>query len=199
MAQPWELAGKCCSSPSEPGGPRLTDWAKADFDNIFTTNASRSGWCNVVPADAYASKVKFKEDCDCKYDGLWGRFCEVPVSCTCINQCFGHGHCWGGFCQVFIVVSCNWGEIFGLPVPGEYFLSSLWEIYLFFSCILLRQVISFLLLSPILQRLCIFCHSFLWLNHILWKQWMDKFHTLHLKIFVISTYFVNKNVRSNTN
>ncbi|KAK4798590.1 hypothetical protein SAY86_030916 [Trapa natans] len=94
-----EQCGFHINSPSEPDGPRLTNWTKPDFDNIFTTNTSKPGWCNVDPADAYASKVKFKEDCDCKYDGLWGRFCEVPVSCTCINQCSGHGHCRGGFCQ----------------------------------------------------------------------------------------------------
>jgi len=54
----------------------------------------------VVPEDAYSSKVKFKEECDCKYDGLWGQFCETRVECSCINQCSGHGHCRGGFCQV---------------------------------------------------------------------------------------------------
>lgn len=85
--------------PSEPDGPKLTDWAKADMD-VFTTNASKIGWCNVDPAEAYANKVQFKEECDCKYDGLWGRFCEVPVQSTCINQCSGRGHCRGGFCQV---------------------------------------------------------------------------------------------------
>lgn len=53
------------------------------------------------PKEAYASKVKFKEECDCKYDCLLGQFCEVPVQCVCINQCSGHGHCRGGFCQVF--------------------------------------------------------------------------------------------------
>uniref|UniRef100_A0A2N9FH50 Exostosin GT47 domain-containing protein n=1 Tax=Fagus sylvatica TaxID=28930 RepID=A0A2N9FH50_FAGSY len=86
--------------PSEPGAPMLTDWTKADLDNIFTTNDSRRGWCNVDPAEVYASKVQFKEECYCKYDCLWGWFCEVPVLCTCINQCSGHGHCRGGFCQI---------------------------------------------------------------------------------------------------
>jgi hypothetical protein len=47
--------------------------------------------------------MKFKEECDCKYDGLWGRFCEVPVESVCINQCSGHGHCRGGFCQVILL------------------------------------------------------------------------------------------------
>ncbi|KAL6958933.1 adenylosuccinate synthase [Sarracenia purpurea var. burkii] len=85
--------------PSKPDGPKLTDWTKADLVNVFTTNGSKPGWCNVDPAEAYASKVLFKEECDCKYDCLWGRFCEVPVQCTCINQCSGHGHCLGGFCR----------------------------------------------------------------------------------------------------
>lgn len=83
---------------SEPDGFKLTDWSKPDTD-VFTTNGTKIGWCNVDPAEAYAHKVQFKEECDCKYDGLWGRFCEVPVSSTCINQCSGHGHCRGGFCQ----------------------------------------------------------------------------------------------------
>lgn len=52
------------------------------------------------PKEAYEGKVHFKEECDCKYDGLWGRFCEVPVRSVCINQCAGHGYCRGGFCQV---------------------------------------------------------------------------------------------------
>ncbi|GAV57281.1 Exostosin domain-containing protein [Cephalotus follicularis] len=94
-----EACGFQVNLPAEPGAPRLTDWAKADLDNIFTTNTSKPGWCNVDPVEAYASKVKFKEECDCKYDCLWGRFCEVPVLCSCINQCSGHGHCRGGFCQ----------------------------------------------------------------------------------------------------
>ncbi|ONK59757.1 uncharacterized protein A4U43_C08F10230 [Asparagus officinalis] len=85
--------------PTEPGGPKLTNWTQADLDNIFTTNASKPGWCNVDPKDAYASKVKFKEECDCKYDCLWGQFCEIPTVCSCLNQCSGHGHCRGGFCQ----------------------------------------------------------------------------------------------------
>ena len=54
----------------------------------------------MVPEDAYSSKVKYKEECDCKYDGLWGQFCETHVECSCINQCSGHGHCHDGFCQV---------------------------------------------------------------------------------------------------
>ncbi|XWS59169.1 hypothetical protein CRYUN_Cryun08bG0099000 [Craigia yunnanensis] len=96
-----EACGFQVNLPSEPGGPKLTDWAKADLDNIFTTNGSKPGWCNVDPDAAYASKVHFKEECDCKYDGLWGRFCEVPVESVCINQCSGHGHCRGGFCQCY--------------------------------------------------------------------------------------------------
>lgn len=93
-----EACGFKVNFPSGPGGPPILDWTKADQD-IFTTNGSKNGWCNVDPVEAYASKVKFKEECDCKYDGLWGRFCEVPVLCTCINQCSGHGYCRGGFCQ----------------------------------------------------------------------------------------------------
>ncbi|CAK9157196.1 unnamed protein product [Ilex paraguariensis] len=98
-----EACGFKVNLPSEPGGPALTNWTKADLDNVFTTNGSKPGWCNVDPVEAYASKVHFKEECDCKYDGLWGRFCEVPVLCTCINQCSSNGHCRGGFCQ------CNTG------------------------------------------------------------------------------------------
>ncbi|KAM7271751.1 hypothetical protein ACFE04_030965 [Oxalis oulophora] len=94
-----ESCGFTINPPAEPGAPMLTDWAKPDLDNIFTTNVSERGWCNVDPVEAYALKVKFKEECDCKYDGLWGRFCEIPVLSTCINQCSGHGHCRGGFCQ----------------------------------------------------------------------------------------------------
>ncbi|KAL3819825.1 hypothetical protein ACJIZ3_005730 [Penstemon smallii] len=67
--------------------------------DIFTTNGSKLGWCNVDPAEAYASKVQFKEACDCKYDGLFGRFCEIPVLTVCINQCSGNGYCRTGFCQ----------------------------------------------------------------------------------------------------
>ncbi|CDP10069.1 unnamed protein product [Coffea canephora] len=92
------VAEGCGFPPSEPGGPSLADWTKADVD-IFTTNGSRRGWCNVDPKEAYDGKVHFKEECDCKYDGLWGRFCEVPVQSVCINQCAGHGYCRGGFCQ----------------------------------------------------------------------------------------------------
>ncbi|CAN6577068.1 unnamed protein product [Malus baccata var. baccata] len=75
------------------------DTVVTDLDNVFTTNSSKPGWCNVDPAEAYALKVKFKEECDCKYDGFGGRFCEVPTVCTCINQCSGRGHCRGGFCE----------------------------------------------------------------------------------------------------
>ncbi|KAL1821056.1 hypothetical protein ACET3Z_015925 [Daucus carota] len=94
-----EACGFEVNLPSEPGAPALTNWSKADLDNIFTTNASKPGWCNVDPMEVYANKAKFKKECDCKYDGLWGMFCEVPVLCTCINQCSGHGYCRGGFCQ----------------------------------------------------------------------------------------------------
>ncbi|KAG2403424.1 glucuronoxylan glucuronosyltransferase [Vigna angularis] len=84
--------------PSEPDGPKLVNWTQIDQD-VFTTNGSKRGWCNVDPADAYSGKAKIKEECDCKYDGLWGRLCEVPVESVCINQCSRHGHCRGGFCQ----------------------------------------------------------------------------------------------------
>lgn len=95
-----QIPNICFRPPSEPGAPKLTDWAKDDRDNVLTTNISKPGWCNVDPAEAYALKVQFKHECECKYDCLVGRFCEVPVLCTCINQCSGHGHCRGGFCQV---------------------------------------------------------------------------------------------------
>ncbi|MQL79110.1 hypothetical protein Taro_011525 [Colocasia esculenta] len=94
-----EACGFKINSPSEPDGPKVTDWRKNDLENIFTTNNSRNGWCNVDPKEAYASKVKFKEECDCKYDCLSGQFCEIPTTCSCVNQCSGHGHCRGGFCQ----------------------------------------------------------------------------------------------------
>ncbi|KAG6690791.1 hypothetical protein I3842_10G030800 [Carya illinoinensis] len=94
-----EACGFKVNLSSEPDAPKLIDWTKADLDNIFTTNGSKPGWCNVDPTEAYSNKVQFKEECDCKYDGLWGQFCEVPVLCTCINQCSGHGRCRGGFCQ----------------------------------------------------------------------------------------------------
>ncbi|VFQ91192.1 unnamed protein product [Cuscuta campestris] len=93
-----EACGFKISPPSKVGDPALPDWTKADPD-VFTTNASKPGWCNVDPAEAYASRVHFKQECDCKYDGLWGTFCEVPVLSTCINQCSGRGLCRGGFCQ----------------------------------------------------------------------------------------------------
>lgn len=94
-----EACGFQIQLPTEPDAPKLTNWSKADLDNVFTTNGSKHGWCNVDPEDAYTSKVRFKEECDCKYDGLWGRFCEVPVQSICINQCSGRGFCRGGFCQ----------------------------------------------------------------------------------------------------
>jgi len=93
-----ESCGFQINSPTNPDEPKMTDWSKPDLD-ILTTNSSKQGWCNVDPEDAYAMKVKIKEECDCKYDCLWGRFCEIPVQCTCVNQCSGHGKCRGGFCQ----------------------------------------------------------------------------------------------------
>ncbi|KAJ4706445.1 exostosin family protein [Melia azedarach] len=94
-----EACGFQVNLPSKPGAPKLIDWAKADLDNILTTNGSKPGWCNVDPAEAYANKVQYKQECDCKYDGLLGQFCEVTVEFTCVNQCSGHGNCRGGFCQ----------------------------------------------------------------------------------------------------
>ncbi|KAF7819004.1 putative glucuronoxylan glucuronosyltransferase F8H [Senna tora] len=84
--------------PSETGGSKRIDWSRIDED-VFTTNGSKRGWCNVDPTDAYTHKVRFKEECSCRFDGLWGQFCEIPVQSACINQCSGHGHCHGGFCQ----------------------------------------------------------------------------------------------------
>ena len=92
----------CVSPSSEPGVPERFDWTKVDQD-VFTTNSSKKGWCNVDPAEAYAQKAEFKEECDCKYDGLWGQFCEMPVQSTCINQCSMNGHCRGGFCEVILL------------------------------------------------------------------------------------------------
>ncbi|WOK95473.1 hypothetical protein Cni_G04180 [Canna indica] len=94
-----EACGFKINLPSQPDDPNVTDWSKGDFENIFTTNGTKHGWCNVDPEDAYASKVNYKVECDCKYDCALGQFCEIPTSCTCINQCSGHGHCRGGFCE----------------------------------------------------------------------------------------------------
>ncbi|KAJ8761737.1 hypothetical protein K2173_004546 [Erythroxylum novogranatense] len=94
-----EACGFQLMLPSYPGGSKLANWGKPDFENIFTKNSSKAGWCNVDPVEAYAARVKFKEECDCKYDCLLGRFCEIPVQCVCINQCSGHGFCLGGSCQ----------------------------------------------------------------------------------------------------
>ncbi|KAI8028105.1 hypothetical protein LOK49_LG02G00920 [Camellia lanceoleosa] len=52
-----EACGFKVNLPSEPEGPKLTDWTKPDLDNIFTINRSIPGWCNVNPTEAYASKV----------------------------------------------------------------------------------------------------------------------------------------------
>ncbi|KAK7278885.1 hypothetical protein RJT34_23924 [Clitoria ternatea] len=93
-----ETCGFQFNPPSEPDGPRIANWTIADQD-VFTTNGSIPGWCNLDPAEAYAGKAKIKEECDCKYDGLWGRLCEVPVESVCINQCSRHGRCRGGSCQ----------------------------------------------------------------------------------------------------
>lgn len=77
----------------------MVDWAKPDFDNIFTNEIKKKGWCNVDPADWLSRNVTFKEQCHCNYDGTEGRFCEVATQCVCINQCSGNGVCKGGFCQ----------------------------------------------------------------------------------------------------
>lgn len=77
----------------------VVDWAKPDFDNIFTNESEKYGWCNVDPTDWFKRNVKFKEQCDCKYDCTGGRFCEIATQCVCINQCSGNGVCKGGFCQ----------------------------------------------------------------------------------------------------
>ncbi|KAJ0973617.1 hypothetical protein J5N97_015582 [Dioscorea zingiberensis] len=93
-----EACGFKINLPTQPGGEKVTDWTQVDED-VFSTNSSKNGWCNVDPKEAYASNVKFKEECDCKYDGLWGQFCETPTLCSCINQCSENGHCRGGACE----------------------------------------------------------------------------------------------------
>ncbi|KAL9238041.1 hypothetical protein vseg_012520 [Gypsophila vaccaria] len=96
------VAEACGFKINSSSVPPMTDWGKPDMD-VFTANSSVEGWCNVDPQQAYEGKVKFKGQCDCKYDGLGGLFCEIPITSTCINQCSGHGFCRGGFCQ------CNGG------------------------------------------------------------------------------------------
>ncbi|KAM0950361.1 putative hexosyltransferase [Dioscorea sansibarensis] len=93
-----EACGFKTMLPTEPGGSMVTDWGKFDED-VFTTNSSKPGWCNVDPKEAYSSKMKFKEECHCKYDGLWGQFCEIPATSSCVSQCSENGHCRGGSCE----------------------------------------------------------------------------------------------------
>ncbi|XP_078442215.1 uncharacterized protein LOC144711931 isoform X2 [Wolffia australiana] len=83
---------------SGPRGEQIANLKRRDL-NVFGTNNSEPGWCNIVPEQAFASKAKRKMLCNCKYDCLWGEYCEIPTVCSCINQCSGHGHCRGGFCQ----------------------------------------------------------------------------------------------------
>ena len=80
--EPHSLCFLYFSLPSEPGGSKLTDWAKADLDNIFTTNGSKPGWCNVDPDAAYASKVCFKEECEANMMDFGG------VSVKCLLKVF---------------------------------------------------------------------------------------------------------------
>ncbi|CAN6454174.1 unnamed protein product [Victoria cruziana] len=94
-----EACGFQFNTHGKLGEPKMINWSRPDFENVFTNDSTKNGWCNVVPEDAYASRVQFKQECDCKYDCMVGRFCEIPTTCTCINQCSGHGHCRGGFCE----------------------------------------------------------------------------------------------------
>ncbi|KAJ1692556.1 hypothetical protein LUZ63_009254 [Rhynchospora breviuscula] len=114
-----ESCGFQTISPAKTRDPKSTDWTKVDFDNIFSANASKPGWCNVDPHDAYASKFKIKENCDCPYDGTLGPLCEIPTMCSCLNQCSGHGHCRGGFCQCdsgYYGIDCS------IPTAASYLL-----------------------------------------------------------------------------
>ncbi|XP_078442274.1 uncharacterized protein LOC144711981 [Wolffia australiana] len=83
---------------SGPGGEKITNLKRRD-PNVFGMNTSEPGWCNIIPEQGYSSQAKRKMSCDCKYDCNWGEYCEIPTMCSCINQCSGHGHCRGGFCQ----------------------------------------------------------------------------------------------------
>ncbi|CAA6667335.1 unnamed protein product [Spirodela intermedia] len=74
--------------PSGPGQPELTDWTKKD-PNVFTTNISEPGWCNVDPKEAYASRVNFKRECDCKYDCLWGTSANFQPHAACDSGWYG--------------------------------------------------------------------------------------------------------------
>lgn len=92
----------------------------------------------MVPEDAYSSKVKFKEECDCKYDGLWGQFCETRVECSCINQCSGHGHCRGGFCKVCFRDLMKWNNFVKFNIL-------MWCVVLCFSTSVSCNLIQYLL------------------------------------------------------
>nr|GMD82425.1 putative glucuronoxylan glucuronosyltransferase f8h [Ipomoea batatas]GME08573.1 putative glucuronoxylan glucuronosyltransferase f8h [Ipomoea batatas]GME08574.1 putative glucuronoxylan glucuronosyltransferase f8h [Ipomoea batatas]GME18577.1 putative glucuronoxylan glucuronosyltransferase f8h [Ipomoea batatas] len=77
----------------------VTDWTKGDPD-VFTTNTSKPGWCNVGPDEASASKRSaIVSMMDLGADS---------VSSTCINQCSGHSLCRGGFCQCSLCSVLHW-------------------------------------------------------------------------------------------
>ncbi|KAJ0982339.1 hypothetical protein J5N97_010594 [Dioscorea zingiberensis] len=84
--------------PLVSDGSLAADWTTVDED-VFTTNSSKHGWCNVDPEDAYSLKVKFNEECACRHDCYAGKFCELPTLCSCVNQCSGKGHCHSGSCE----------------------------------------------------------------------------------------------------
>ncbi|KAM0937662.1 putative xylogalacturonan beta-1,3-xylosyltransferase [Dioscorea sansibarensis] len=93
-----EPCGFKMNFPLESDRSLAADWTMIDED-VFTTNSSKHGWCNVDPQEAYSLKVEFNKECACRLDGYSGKFCELPTLCSCVNQCSGKGHCRSGSCE----------------------------------------------------------------------------------------------------
>lgn len=57
--------------------------------------SGRAAWCEAEAAEGAA------HTCDCVYDGMHGKLCELRHEPFCLNQCSGHGTCAprGGRCE----------------------------------------------------------------------------------------------------
>ncbi|KAL3687747.1 hypothetical protein R1sor_014056 [Riccia sorocarpa] len=74
------------------------DWNVPD-SSLFSNKSGSIGWCNWSVEDFLrVGKVPAGDKCLCKYDGVAGALCEIPVESFCINQCSGNGRCRGGSC-----------------------------------------------------------------------------------------------------